>query len=165
MPRLCRGQHLHPIQPNSSPHVSECASSRPIYSTVNRTTSAVSRPNQTWLELAWKTGNVSRIVMKADRAIKVVVATCMTNAEGEDVGDSKSKYRLRFHLRDTASVSASGQTLSRRLTAYESSDEYWLQYLCAVRRIEGAQADQAGPGALRRHRQNPKRLGTAWLPW
>lgn len=56
------------------------------------------------------------MVMKAEKTIKPVLVTCITKAEDEDVGDSKRRKRVLFHLdqRELAQATTAGQ---RMLTA------------------------------------------------
>jgi len=62
---------------------------RAMYSIVNKATSVVSNPNQTAFEILRKVGTVSKTVTRADMMINAVMDTCMTNAEGEEVGCSR----------------------------------------------------------------------------
>lgn len=76
--------------------VFECATTLAMYSTVNNATKLVSRPNQTLPETACDDGIVSSTVTAADIMMRAVVATCIKNADGEDVGCSSRRYRSRF---------------------------------------------------------------------
>ena len=76
--------------------VFECATARATYSTVNRATKLVSKPNQTLPETEWEEGIVSKTVTAAEIMIRDVVATCIKNADGDEVGCSRRRYRSRF---------------------------------------------------------------------
>ena len=69
-----------------------------MYSTVKENTNEVSRPNQTRLGVEWNGGNVSSMVIMAERTIRKVIKTCTANAAVEDVGSSKRSYNARFDL-------------------------------------------------------------------
>jgi hypothetical protein len=61
-----------------------------IYSTVNKATMLVSKPNQTRPEMAWKAGTVSNTVTSEDSTMRKVMKTWMKKAGDELVGRSRS---------------------------------------------------------------------------
>lgn len=60
-----------------------------MYSTVNKATTLVSRPNHTRPEIERTAGTVSRTVTTADKMIKKVVNIWTRNAEDDDAGCSR----------------------------------------------------------------------------
>lgn len=82
-------QDVHVNHPKNSLQDPLHARLRAMYSTVNRATSVVSKPNHTAPEILRKVGTVSRTVTRADMMINDVMNTCMTKAEDEEVGCSR----------------------------------------------------------------------------
>src|ERR1700733_3876729 len=79
--------------------VCECAYALQMYSAVKHTTKAVSKPNQTLLGVRWNGGSVSRMVITADIMMREGVKTWMINAPLDEVGSSRSSYKVRIKLR------------------------------------------------------------------
>jgi hypothetical protein len=114
-----------------------------MYSIVNNATSVVSKPNQTAFEILRKVGTVSRTVTRAEMMINDVMNTCMTKAEGEEVGCSRRAWRSCFHRGPDTVSGASKVTLALRL--WKISSTSWISSLvgAAPRRRERGIGDDS----------------------
>ena len=76
-------------------HEPECATARPMYSTVNRATKLVSKPNQTLPEIECEDGIVSRMVTVAE-CVGMNPYHATTKPALRDVSSKPTYLSLRF---------------------------------------------------------------------